>query len=66
MEKLLNIIFPKYLANKIIDYVPKKKPYTCLYCGHIYNEKDIKFNDPNNCPCYYQWIYFHQSDYREY
>ena len=61
MENVLNTLFPHCISKKIILYIPKKV-YECLYCGKIYDNKNIKFNDPNNCDCYYKWIYFHSSE----
>ena len=61
MDKLFIIFFPKGIVKKIIEFIPKKI-YKCLYCGHVYYNRNIKFNDINNCPCYYKWIYFHAID----
>ena len=63
MEKILNNIFPKYIIKNIKSFISSEKSYNCLYCGHVYKSRNIKFNDSSNCSCYYKWIYFHSSDY---
>ena len=52
MEKIFDNLFSKDIIKNIKSFIPSKTEYCCLYCGHIYQNKDIKFNDPNNCICY--------------
>ena len=58
MEKIFDNLFSKDIIKNIKSFIPYKIEYCCLYCGHIYQNKDIKFDDPNNCICYYKWICF--------
>jgi hypothetical protein len=66
MEKVLNMLLPSHIIKKIYSYIPIDSIGTCLYCGQIYKDKNIKFHNPENCYCYYKWIYFHSSDYYHY
>ena len=62
MERIFNNRLSKYLIKKIKGFIPLKSNfYPCLYCGHIYKSRDIKFNNLNNCGCYYKWIYFNSN-----
>ena len=65
MDKLLNILFPNYIIDRVKSFIPKNK-YPCLYCGHIYSDKNVKINNNNNCNCYYRWNYFHQYRHEGY